>query len=50
MMGRFVGKLDLAGRGPGEYFRISDFMVDSENNIYILDMFEIKKYNDSCNF
>ncbi len=48
--GRYIGKLDLVGRGPGEYLRISDFIVDSENNIFILDMFEIKKYNDQFQF
>lgn len=50
MDGRFFGKLDAVGRGPGEYFRISDFIVDSEGNIFILDMFEIKKYNDQFQF
>lgn len=50
MDGRYVGKIDAVGRGPGEYLRISDFIVDSENNIFILDMFEIKKYNDQFQF
>ena len=48
--GKFMGKLDAVGRGPGEYLRISDFMIDSENNIFILDIFEIKKYNDQFQF
>ncbi len=48
--GRYVGKLDLVGRGPGEYLSISDFIVDSENNIYILDMFVIRKYNHKFQF
>lgn len=50
MDGGYVRKLDAVGRGPGEYLRISDFMVDSENNIYILDMFGIKKYNNQFQF
>lgn len=48
--GRYIGKLDLVGRGPGEYLRISDFIVDYENYIFILDMFEIKKYDDQLQF
>ena len=48
--GRIKNKLSCKGKGPGEYLQIIDFMVDSNNSIYILDHGSIKKYDSNCKF
>lgn len=51
--GRFAGKIGSMGRGPGEYGFISDFTVDSENNIifiYDTNNFKIQSYDFNGKF
>ena len=38
MNGRFIRKIGNKGKGPGEYMRVSDFTLDTENKfIFLLD-------------
>lgn len=35
--GKYIGKLQRIGKGPGEYTAISDFCLDEKGNLYIVD-------------
>jgi hypothetical protein len=36
--GRFISKIHNQGKGPGEYLSLSDFDIDDDGNLYLLDM------------
>ncbi|MFW6275088.1 MAG: 6-bladed beta-propeller [bacterium] len=43
MSGKFIQKIGVYGRGPGEYIRLNDFIVDtSRNRILTLDSYQRK--------
>lgn len=43
--GSFIRKLNMKGKGPGQYNVIKDFHFDNENNMVILDYRKIHKYD-----
>ena len=48
--GEPYSKMEYRGRGPKEYLQITDFDVDDEDNIWIVDAQknDIYKYSDKC--
>ncbi len=50
--GKATGHVGHKGHGPGEYINISDFSIDKEGNIYILDYnnLSLLKYNPENDF
>src|SRR5690554_4324573 len=43
MTGKFIQKIGVYGRGPGEYIRLNDFIIDkSRNRVLTLDSYQRK--------
>lgn len=48
--GYFIRSFKRKGRGKGEYFKLADFNIDSNNNLEILDYYTIKTYDQQFKF
>lgn len=50
--GSFLKKLNKAGLGPGEYIQITDFYIDEDNLLHVMDFTQnvILRYNDDFEY